>query len=93
MMIIEGQKITFTIYESYCLKDKRRVLKGLIERIGKRFNVSIAEVEENEIWNLAVVGVACVSNSQSLCDQTLQKVVDFMDNNEDIEVTKVEGYY
>lgn len=92
-MIIEGQKITFTIYESYCLKDKRRVLKGLIERIGKRFNVSIAEVEENDTWNLAVVGVACVSNRQNSCEKILQRVLDFMDNNEDIEITKVEGYY
>lgn len=91
-MIIDGLQITFMIFDSYSLKDKRRVIKGMMERIRNRFNVSISEIEDHEIWNKCVVGVACVSNSEKLCNQMFDQVIHFIDENTYVEITKVERY-
>ncbi|HHY46683.1 MAG TPA: DUF503 domain-containing protein [Firmicutes bacterium] len=58
------------------LKDKRRVVKSLIDRIRVRHNVSIAEVDSQDTWRKAVVGVACVSNSSRHANSILSSVVD-----------------
>ena len=60
-MIIGTCSLKLMIYESNSLKDKRRVLKSIIERIKSRFNVSIAEVDLNEKWQLGAIGIACVT--------------------------------
>ncbi len=48
--------------EANSLKSKRQVLKSLKDRIKNRFNVSVAEVDANNLWQRSVVGVACVAN-------------------------------
>lgn len=89
-MHIKGLEIQLIIYDSYSLKDKRRVLKSIMEKIRKRYNVSIAEIEDNEIWNKATLGVACVSNSLALCDQILNQVTNFIDQDQRVEITILE---
>lgn len=85
-MLVGTCQIELIIFESNSLKEKRHVIKSIIERIKSRFNVSIAEVDHNELWNRAVIGVAVVSNSKSLCESTLLKVIDFIDNDERVEI-------
>lgn len=87
--MILGYSVELYIYESYCLKDKRRVLKSVLERIKNRFNVSIAETEENELWNKATVEMACVSNSYQQCEKVLDHVIGFMDLDERFEIVKI----
>jgi uncharacterized protein len=58
------------------LKDKRRAVKGLKDRIRSRFNVSVAEVGETELWQRATIAVACVSNDRPHINGVLDKVVD-----------------
>jgi uncharacterized protein YlxP (DUF503 family) len=58
------------------LKDKRSVLNRIKERVRKKFNVSIAEVEGNELHNYACLGVAFVTNERKFANQVLNKVVD-----------------
>ncbi|MDD2493942.1 MAG: DUF503 domain-containing protein [Tissierellia bacterium] len=85
-MLVGTCQIELIIFESNSLKEKRHVIKSIIERIKSRFNVSIAEVDHNELWNRAVIGVAVVSNSKSLCESALSKVIDFIDNDERVEI-------
>lgn len=85
-MLVGTCQIELIIFESNSLKEKRHVIKSIIERIKSRFNVSIAEVDHHELWNRAVIGVAVVSNSKSLCESALSKVIDFIDNDERVEI-------
>lgn len=57
------------------MKEKRRIVKSILARLGNEFNVSVAEVERNDAWQHAVLGVACVSNDQSHLHRLLTKVV------------------
>jgi uncharacterized protein YlxP (DUF503 family) len=57
------------------LKEKRQVLRSLIRRIQNDFNVSIAEVDQQDAWQQAVLGVACVSGDAAYAHGLLLKVV------------------
>lgn len=63
------------------LKDRRRVVKGMKDRIRSRFNVSVAEVDETELWQRATLGIACVSNDRAHASEVLDKVVDLVRSN------------
>ena len=57
------------------LKGKRQILLSLKDRLKKRYNVSVAEVDGNDLWQRAVLGVACVSNDGRHARQMLDAVV------------------
>jgi len=53
-------------------------VKSITTRVGSRFNVSIAEVEDNDLWQLATLGICCVSNNKRQANEVLSRVVDFI---------------
>lgn len=91
MSIVVGLcTVELYIPEANSLKDKRSVLKSMLEGMRNKFNVSAAEVEDNDIWRRATIAVACVSNSQPFTDQVLNKVVDWIEANPRVNVGRVE---
>jgi len=74
-------KISLRLPENLSLKGKRRVLKSIITRVGNKFNVSIAEVDDQSLWQSAVLGICCVSNNSRYTNEVLSKVVDFIVNS------------
>jgi uncharacterized protein YlxP (DUF503 family) len=90
-MNVGASKITLRLPENHSLKGKRRVIKSLCSRIRGKFNVSIAEVGDNDSWQIATLGVACASNSSRHTDDVLSSVMDFIERSrEDIEVVSHE---
>jgi uncharacterized protein YlxP (DUF503 family) len=71
-------RISLRLPENQSLKGKRQVLKSIITRIGNQFNVSVAEVDDHDLWQLATIGICCVSNDKRYTNQVLSKVVDFI---------------
>jgi uncharacterized protein len=60
------------------LKSKRHLLRSAIDRVKARYNVSIAEVADNDLWQKSVVGVSAVGNDHAFVNQTLDKVAGFV---------------
>ena len=86
-MNIGALKVTLRLPENGSLKDKRRVLKSIIARVRSRFNVSIAEVDDHELWQSATVGITCVSNQGRHANEILCKVADYIEGvRDDAEV-------
>ena len=71
-------RISLRLPENLSLKGKRRVLKSITTRVRNKFNVSIAEVDDHELWQLATLGICCVSNNKQYTNEVLSKVVDFI---------------
>ncbi len=71
-------KMRLRIPENHSLKDKRRVLKSITTRVSNKYNVSIAEVEDQDRWQLATLGIACLSNNTRQANRVLSTVVDFI---------------
>lgn len=60
------------------LKEKRRISRSLIAQVSNKFNVAIAEVDDNDLWQRLTLGICCVSNSAQHSDETLESVVSFI---------------
>jgi uncharacterized protein YlxP (DUF503 family) len=73
--------VTLHIYASQSLKDKRRVVRSLVERTRQRFNASVAEVDHLDAWQVAGIGFSCVSNSGAHADRMLAEIVRFIESN------------
>jgi uncharacterized protein len=68
------------------LKDKRRLIKSLITRIQNKFNVSISELEENDLRQKALIGVAVISNASSHANQVLSKIVELVQREPELSL-------
>lgn len=63
------------------LKGKRSIIKSIRSRVSREYNVSIAEVAEQNSWQRAVLGVACVSSSAEYAHGQLERVVEWIESN------------
>ncbi len=80
-------QIKLRLPENLSLKGKRRVLKSITTRVRSKFNVAIAEVDDNDRWQLAAIGVCCVSNDVRQTNEVLSRVVGFVSEGRfDIEI-------
>ena len=85
-MIIGVLTVELSIDQAFSLKDKRSVLTRVCEKVRQKFNVAISEVEENDVWNRAVLGVVTVANQKTFVNRVLSKVIEFMQQSRDCVV-------
>ena len=87
MAIIVGSlRLELYLGDSQSLKDRRRILRSLMDRLRNKFRVAVADLSEQPKWQFAEVGVSCVSNSESHVREILQNVLRFVDGNVYAEV-------
>lgn len=80
-MVVGLCTLSLEIDHSNSLKEKRRVVKSVIARVRNQFNVSIAEVDSQDLWQSAVLGIACVSNDPARAHGVLEKIVQMVGNS------------
>ena len=80
VMIVGVCRIKLRIPENSSLKGKRQMLKSIKTRTRNRFEVAIAEVDDQQLWQIATLGVCCLSNDSRYVNEVLSKVVNFIDN-------------
>lgn len=73
-MFIGIARFELFIPASTSLKDKRQVLRSVVDGIRKRYNVSIAEVDFQDLWQRAAIGVTCVSGSSAQCVKVMDEI-------------------
>jgi hypothetical protein len=89
-MTVGSCKIELRIPDSGSLKDKRRIVKSLKDRLQGRFNIGIAEVDRLDEWQRATLGIAAVSNDARFVDEILSKVVNWIEANGKVLVVDYE---
>jgi uncharacterized protein len=89
-MIIGTGKIYLYADWVHSLKEKRMVVKSIIDRVKNRFNVSIAEVDNQDLHQSIVVGIACVSNNTAHASSSIQHVIQYVEDNTEAVVTNIE---
>lgn len=80
-MVVGICSIELVMFENHSLKEKRHLIKSIIDKIKHRYNVSIAEVGEQDKWQKAEIGIACVSNDRKHVDGVLQKIINYIDQD------------
>ena len=76
------------IADSQSLKDKRQVLLSLKERLRKKFNLSVAEIEAQDLWQKAVLAMACVANDGRYVNQILDQALNLVSSHPLIEIVQ-----
>ena len=77
-MIVGVLQLELSIADAMSLKDKRRVVKSIKDRIAHGHNVSIAEVGALDAHRVAILGIAMVANDKAYVEGGLSKLVDFV---------------
>ena len=77
-MIVGTLKIRLVLRESHNLKDKRRVLKSLKDTLSNKFNISVAETDEQDVWQSAQIGIAAVGTDGTFVQSVLTNVVNYV---------------
>ena len=85
-MTIGALEIDLNIPGVHSLKEKRMILQSLKAKIRQEFNVSVAEVDHQDVWQSSVIGVAVVCNDGRFANQVLSKVVDFVGRSSSVMV-------
>ena len=83
-------KLSFYIPHSASLKDKRRIRRSLIDKTRQRFNISIAEVDTQDIHQRLSIGIAVVSGEAAQARKIIDEVVRYMQEHADAELTNAE---
>jgi uncharacterized protein YlxP (DUF503 family) len=89
-MIVGTIRICLHFPDSHSLKEKRKILLSVKDRIKNKFNVSVAELEDNDLWQKSIIGVAVISNDQAHANAVLSKVSDMVNSRPDLIVTDIE---
>ncbi len=82
--------VTVILHQADSLKDKRQVIKSLVETTRRKFNVSIAEIDDLDTWRRATIGIAIVSNDSQHCNRALDQLLNSWETNPHFEVASVE---
>ena len=87
-MTVGTLRVEFLVAGASSLKDKRRVVKGLKDRIRHRFNVSVAEVDFQDLWQRSAIGVAAVGTDGAFVAETLGKVLAIFRRDRSVQVLR-----
>ena len=85
-MIVGSLELHLRIDGAFSLKEKRRVLRSILDKARNDFHVAASEVADHDLWNSAVLGFACVSNDAAHAESVLSSLVDMVEGRPDVEV-------
>jgi uncharacterized protein len=87
-MTVGIARLTLFLPDVHSLKEKRMVLRRVKDRAGQKFNLAIAEVGQNDLWQRAQLGLAVLGNDRRFVESALDEVIRFV--RAEVEVTDVE---
>lgn len=90
-MRVLNLKITLKASWVHSLKEKRMIVKSIIQRLKNKFNISVGEVEKQDIHQMIVIGISAVCGDQKQIDSTLEHVITFIEENTDAEIIDIES--
>lgn len=90
-MYVGACQVRLRLPDSHSLKDKRQVVKSVLARVRAHFEVAAAEVADQDVWQIATLGLACVSNDPAHAEDILQHAARYIEESRpDIEITDVQ---
>jgi uncharacterized protein len=85
-MVVGVCQLDLRIPDNHSLKEKRHVMRKMIDQVKHRFNVAISEVGDNDLWQRAQIGICTVGNDRRHINSSLDKVIDFVEKMHLVEM-------
>jgi len=89
-MVVGVAKIALRLPENHSLKGKRKVMKRICERLRQRFNLAVAEIDSQDLWQAGEVGIVMVGNQGTYINSKLDKAVNFVEAMQLAEIIDVQ---
>lgn len=83
-------KITLRASWAHSLKEKRMVVRSIVQKLKNKFNASVAEVDEQDIHQTIVIGLAGICGTSSQADSTMENIITFIECNTDAEIVDIQ---
>ncbi|MCI9062256.1 MULTISPECIES: DUF503 domain-containing protein [Romboutsia] len=89
-MRIIVMKVTLRADWAHSLKEKRMVVKSIIAKLQNKFNISVGEIENQDIHNLITIGIASIALDAKVCDSTIEHIINYIEDITDAEIINIE---
>ena len=83
-------KVTLRADWAHSLKEKRMVVKSIIAKLQNKFNISVGEIENQDIHNLITIGIASIALDAKVCDSTIEHIINYIEEITDAEIINIE---
>ena len=83
-------KVTLRASWSHSLKEKRMVVRSIVQKLKNKFNISVAEVDEQDIHQTIVIGIAGICGTSAQLDSTMEHIITFIESNSEAEIVNIE---
>lgn len=90
-MVVGFARVELWMPANASLKDRRRVVRSLVDRGRRRFNAAMAEVDDGKDWQRATIGVACVAPVAAAAEAALQRIIAWIDDETDGQLVEYEA--
>lgn len=84
-------KVTLRASWVHSLKEKRMVVKSIVQKLKNKFNVSVCEIEEQDIHQTIVIGISSVCGSTQQVDSTMENIISYIEDNTDAEIVSIDN--
>lgn len=88
-MVVGIAELKFSVPWVHSLKEKRMVIRSILGKVSSKFNVSIAEVDAQDIHQTIVIGLSVVSNTDKIADTMLDEIIRFIEANTEAELLDI----
>jgi len=88
-MIILFMKVTLRASWVHSLKEKRMVVKSIVQKLKNKFNISVAEAENQDTHNTLVIGIAGICANSAQSDSIMEHIITFIESNTDAEIIDI----
>ncbi|SFA41655.1 hypothetical protein SAMN05192569_100376 [Parageobacillus thermantarcticus] len=75
------------IYDAQSLKEKRAVLQRIITRLKQKYNISVAEIDHQNVWQRTTLGIVAITSSRVTTERELQRALALIDSFPEVERT------
>ena len=82
--------MTFRLYAPWVhsLKEKRMIVKSLVAKLQNKFHVSAAEIDEQDVHQIIVIGVASIVSHNAMADSLMDEISEFVESNTEAEIVE-----
>lgn len=85
--------VTLRASWSHSLKEKRMVVKSIVQKLKNKFNISVAEVADQDIHQTIIIGIVGICGTSSQLDSTMEHIITFIECNTDAEIIDIQKWY
>jgi len=82
--------VTLRTSWSHSLKEKRMVVRSIVQKLKNKFNISVAEIADQDIHQTIVIGIAAICGTSSQLDSTMEHIITFIESNTDAEIVDIQ---